>query len=45
MTEWLTGGKIKYREDVVDGIEGTPRAFIGLLSGANRGKLLVRVAR
>jgi NADPH-dependent curcumin reductase len=44
MTEWLTGGKIKYREDIVDGIEATPRAFIGLLSGANRGKLLVRVA-
>jgi hypothetical protein len=45
MTEWLTSGKIKYREDIVDGIEATPRAFIGLLSGANRGKLLVRVAR
>ena len=45
MAEWLTSGKIKYREDIVDGIEATPRAFIGLLSGANRGKLLVRVAR
>jgi hypothetical protein len=45
MTEWLTSGKLKYREDIVDGIEATPRAFIGLLSGANRGKLLVRVAR
>jgi hypothetical protein len=45
MTEWLTSGKIKYREDIVDGIEATPRAFIGLLSGANRGKLLVRIAR
>jgi NADPH-dependent curcumin reductase len=45
MTEWLTSGKIKYREDIVDGIEATPHAFIGLLSGANRGKLLVRVAR
>jgi hypothetical protein len=44
MTEWLTSGKLKYREDIVDGIEATPRAFIGLLSGANRGKLLVRVA-
>ncbi|HEY3919390.1 MAG TPA: NADP-dependent oxidoreductase [Stellaceae bacterium] len=45
MSEWLASGKIKYREDIVDGIEATPRAFIGLLSGANRGKLLVRVAR
>jgi NADPH-dependent curcumin reductase CurA len=45
MTEWLASGQIKYREDIVDGIEATPRAFIGLLSGANRGKLLIRVAR
>ena len=45
MTAWLTSGRIKYREDIVDGIEATPRAFIGLLAGANRGKLLVRVAR
>ena len=45
MSEWLASGKIKYREDIVDGIEATPRAFIGLLSGANRGKLLIRVAR
>jgi NADPH-dependent curcumin reductase len=45
MSEWLTSGKIKYREDIVDGIEAAPRAFIGLLSGANRGKLLVRIAR
>ncbi len=45
MSEWLTSGKIKYREDIVDGIEATSRAFIGLLSGANRGKLLIRVAR
>jgi hypothetical protein len=45
MSEWLTSGTIKYREDIVDGIEATPRAFIGLLAGANRGKLLVRVAR
>jgi hypothetical protein len=45
MTAWLTSGRIKYREDIVEGIEATPRAFIGLLTGANRGKLLVRVAR
>jgi NADPH-dependent curcumin reductase CurA len=45
MSEWLTSGKIKYREDVVDGLEAAPGAFIGLLSGANRGKLLIRVAR
>jgi NADPH-dependent curcumin reductase CurA len=45
MAAWLRAGQIRYREDVVDGIEATPRAFIGLLAGANRGKMLVRVAR
>ena len=44
MAAWLRSGQIRYREDIVDGIEATPRAFIGLLSGANRGKMLVRVA-
>ena len=41
---WLGEGKIKYREDVVDGLENAPRALIGLLRGENFGKLLVRVA-
>jgi NADPH-dependent curcumin reductase CurA len=41
---WLKAGKIKYREDIVDGLENAPDAFIGLLQGKNFGKLLVRVA-
>jgi NADPH-dependent curcumin reductase len=45
MAAWLQHGQIRYREDVVDGIAAAPGAFIGLLSGANRGKMLVRVAR
>jgi NADPH-dependent curcumin reductase CurA len=40
---WIREGRIKYREDVVDGIENAPRAFLGLLKGKNFGKLLVRV--
>lgn len=44
MGTWLQNGQIRYREDIVDGIEMAPRAFIGLLAGANRGKMLVRVA-
>jgi NADPH-dependent curcumin reductase CurA len=44
MANWLRRGEIRYREDIVDGIEAAPRAFIGLLSGANRGKMLVRLA-
>lgn len=44
MSEWLTAGKVKLREDVVDGLEHAPAAFIGLLEGRNFGKLVVRVA-
>ena len=41
---WLRDGKVKHREDIVDGLEHAPAAFIGLLKGRNFGKLLVRVA-
>jgi hypothetical protein len=43
MTGWLAQGKIKYREDMVEGLENAPQAFLGLFSGANFGKLVVRV--
>lgn len=36
-------GRLKYREDVVDGLQNAPAAFIGLLQGRNFGKLLVRL--
>jgi NADPH-dependent curcumin reductase CurA len=45
MNEWVSQGKLKSREDVVDGLEQAPQAFIGLLQGKNFGKLLVRVAQ
>ena len=44
VSAWVRDGRIKYREDVVDGLEKAPRALIGLLRGENFGKLLVRVA-
>jgi NADPH-dependent curcumin reductase CurA len=44
VSAWLRDGRIKYREDVVDGLDKAPRALIGLLRGENFGKLLVRVA-
>lgn len=44
VSAWLREGRIKYREDVVDGLEKAPRALIGLLRGENFGKMLVRVA-
>ena len=37
-------GKLRYREDVVEGLENAPKAFSGLLEGRNFGKLLVKVA-
>ena len=45
MSEWLAAGKIKFREDMVDGLENAPQAFMGLLEGKNFGKLVVRVAQ
>jgi len=44
MAAWLKAGKLKYREQFVDGIENAPSAFIGMLQGENTGKQLVRVA-
>ena len=41
---WLKEGRIKHREDVVEGLENAPDAFMGLLKGRNFGKLLVRVS-
>ncbi len=40
----VSSGEIKYSETVVDGIRNAPEAFLGLLSGANTGKMLVRIA-
>jgi len=43
-TTWVREGRLKFREDIVNGLENAPRAFIGLLEGKNFGKMLVRVA-
>ena len=42
MGPWVASGQVKYREDVVEGLDNTVPAFIGLLEGRNFGKLLVR---
>jgi NADPH-dependent curcumin reductase CurA len=44
MSVWLKEGKVKFREDIVDGLENAPQSFIGLLEGKNFGKLVIRVA-
>jgi NADPH-dependent curcumin reductase CurA len=40
---WLADGRISYRETVSEGIDSAPAAFIGLFTGANIGKAVVRV--
>jgi NADPH-dependent curcumin reductase CurA len=44
MGPWVREGRVKYREQVVEGLENAPGAFMGLLRGENFGKLLVRVS-
>jgi hypothetical protein len=40
---WLAEGKLRYREDVTEGLENAPAAFMGMLRGENRGKALVKI--
>jgi NADPH-dependent curcumin reductase CurA len=44
LAQWLAAGKLKYAESIVEGFENTPQAFIGLFSGENLGKQIVKVA-
>jgi NADPH-dependent curcumin reductase CurA len=44
MTGWLKDGRVQYRETVFEGIESASGALIGLLEGANTGKMLVKLA-
>jgi hypothetical protein len=44
LTRWLRQGKLRYREDVAQGIEAAPQAFIGMLQGKNQGKQLVQLS-
>ncbi|NHN34043.1 NADP-dependent oxidoreductase [Paenibacillus agricola] len=44
LAQWLQQKKLKYAENIVDGFEQTPHAFIGLFTGDNLGKQLVKVA-
>lgn len=44
LQSWVKAGKMKVPEDIIDGIENTPSALIGLLAGDNIGKRMVRVS-
>jgi hypothetical protein len=44
MSQWIKEGTLHYREHIIEGLENAPRAFIGMLTGENIGKQLVKVA-
>jgi NADPH-dependent curcumin reductase CurA len=43
LTAWVSDGKIKYKQTIVQGFDSLPEAFLGLFSGANEGKMLVEI--
>jgi NADPH-dependent curcumin reductase CurA len=43
MQTWINAGQIRWEETIVDGIDKAPKAFIGLFTGDNMGKMLVRL--
>ncbi len=43
LSKWVSDGKIRYREDIVDGLENAPAALTGLYEGRNMGRQLIRV--
>jgi NADPH-dependent curcumin reductase CurA len=45
MGQWVREGRIKYKEDITDGLENAPRELIGLLRGENFGKKIIRVSK
>jgi len=42
LVSWVKEGKLKVHETIIDGFEGIPKAFVGLFSGANQGKMVVK---
>jgi NADPH-dependent curcumin reductase CurA len=43
LVKWIREGRLRYREDVLEGIESAPGSIAKLYSGANSGKLIVRL--
>lgn len=44
LAQWIQDGRLSYREEIIDGFENAPAAFIGLFTGENFGRRLVRIA-
>jgi len=43
LQSWVASGKLKVQEDIIDGLQNTPKALIGLLAGENRGKRMIKL--
>ncbi|MEO1321842.1 MAG: hypothetical protein AAFV59_02430 [Pseudomonadota bacterium] len=44
MATWIQSGQMKFEETVMEGVENAPNAFMGLFSGQNKGKMLVKLS-
>ncbi|MEJ2132780.1 MAG: NADP-dependent oxidoreductase, partial [Gammaproteobacteria bacterium] len=44
MSRWVEEGRMKYRETILEGIDNAPKALIGLFTGLNIGKMLVKLS-
>ncbi|MGN6346844.1 MAG: NADP-dependent oxidoreductase, partial [Candidatus Nitrosocosmicus sp.] len=44
ISNWIKDGKIKWKETIIQGLENSPKAFIGLFKGENFGKMLIKIA-
>ena len=44
MTTWVEAGKVRYLEEIIEGLEQAPAALIGLLKGDSFGKRVIRLA-
>ena len=43
LSQWVKDGKLKYKETIIEGFDKLPEAFLGLFSGKNKGKMVVKV--
>lgn len=43
LAKWLGEGKLKYTETIISGFDNLPKAFLGLFSGINKGKMIVKI--